>query len=202
MTIKELDNSLMGQYTVESMLEGSGKTFNQKCSENPDIAALQIQGSMWSLRTKGFLCSHYVSQVSPEGKFTLMMKAYMEKYRSNESNKKNTFIKDLYETTDLSILVQQISMLAMHAQLKDCENIYEIEEEIQSRSLNPESVSVAIALYTYFTILVNKSLDALSYNELFIKSYYSYYENWMARMLMFQMRGNSWKQSFKGVLLE
>ena len=46
------------------------------------------------------------------------------------------------------------------------------------------------------------SLDALSYNELFIKSWYCYYDNWRARILMFKMNGNNWKLQFKGVLLE
>lgn len=111
-------------------------------------------------------------------------------------------MKWLYESTDKQILAQQISMLAMHAQLKDCNDINHIKRDIELRSINPESVSVAIALYTYFTILVNNALDALAYNELFIKSWYSYYDNWMTRRLMFKLNGNNWKNSFKGVLLE
>ena len=162
----------------------------------------KVQGTTWCLRTKAFLCSHHVAHDSPEGKFSLMMKTYMEEYRSNETNKRNAAMKWLYESTDLEILVQQISMLAMHAQFKDCQDINNVEKKIEVRSLDPESVSVAIALYTYFTILINNSLDALSYNELFIKSWYSYYDNWMCRRLMFQMNGNSWKKNFKGVLLE
>ena len=68
---------------------------------------------------------------------------------------------------------------------------------IETSSINP----IAIALYIYFTILVNNSLDALSYNELFIKSYHDYYNYWMSRRLMLQMHGNSWKNDFNGVLL-
>ena len=79
--------------------------------------------------------------------------------------------------------------------------ISDVEKEIEIRSLDPESVSIAIALYIYFTILVNNSLDALSYNELFIKSYHDYYNYWMSRRLMLQMHGNSWKNDFNGVLL-
>ena len=201
MTTKELDKSLMGQYTIESMLDGSGTTFNQKCSEDPNIAAMQLQGPTWCLRTKGFLCSHYTSQNSPEGKFCLAMKVYMEKYKSNEANKQNKAMKGLYNLTEIDVLAKHISMLAMHAQFKDSKDINDVEKEIEIRSLDPESVSIAIALYIYFTILVNNSLDALSYNELFIKSYHDYYNYWMSRRLMLQMHGNSWKNDFNGVLL-
>lgn len=58
------------------------------------------------------------------------------------------------------------------------------------------------SLYVYYTILINDTLDPLSYNELFVKAWYCYYDNWMARKLMFSMNGNNWKLQFKGVLLD
>ena len=91
---------------------------------------------------------------------------------------------------------------AMHAQFKDVEDIDNVNREIASRSLNPDSVSVSIGLYTYYTLLENAYLYPESFNELFIKSWYLYYENWNLRRLMFELHGNDWKIQFEGVLLE
>ena len=68
-----------------------------------------------------------------------------------------------------------------------------------------------MGLYTYFTILVNDNLSADDFNELFVESWIKYYGNAQARIFMFRMRGNSWenerewgswKNDFKGVLLD
>ena len=68
--------------------------------------------------------------------------------------------------------------------------------------MNPENVSLAMGLFTYFTILVNDNLSADDFNELFVESWIKYYGNAQARIFMFRMRGNSWKNDFKGVLLD
>ena len=136
-----------------------------------------------------------------EGKFSLSMKLHMTMYKDKGLDKQSQMMKHLY-SKDISVLYQQISMLAMHAQFKDVDDIFNVDTEIERRSLDPESVSIGIGLYVYYTILINDNLDVLSYNELFIKSWYCYYNNWMSRRLMFRMSGNNWKLHFKGCLLE
>lgn len=201
MDTRELDAALMQQFTIESMFKPSCDAFKLKLNNDLMIAALQEQACDYCLKSKGFLCSHHVDANTVDGKFSLFMKLHMTMYKDNGLCKQNQVMKHLYNK-DISILYQQISLLAMHAQFKDADDIFNVDVEIERRSLDPESVSIGIALYVYYTILINDCLDALSYNELFIKSWYCYYDNWMARRLMFQMNGNNWKHQFKGCLLE
>ena len=201
MDTRELDAALMQQFTIESMLKPSCDAFKLQLSSDFNIAALQEQAYNYCLKSKTFLCSHNVDADTAEGRFSLFMKSHMMMYKDNGLCKQNPAMKYLYNT-DIGILYQQISMLAMHAQFKDAEDIFNVDTEIERRSLDPESVSIGIGLYVYYTILINDSLDTLSYNELFIKSWYCYYDNWMTRQLMFKMNGNNWKLQFKGCLLE
>ena len=97
--------------------------------------------------------------------------------------------------------MHQISILAKYAHYKDAADFNEIPQELRCKSLNPESVSLSIALYVVFTILVSANIKPEQYNELFVKAWFDYYENWMARELMIKMRGNATKQDFAGVLL-
>ena len=201
MNTTELDAALRQHFTIESMFKPSCDAFKLKLSNDLNIAALQEQAYDYCLKSKGFLCSHYVDSDTVEGRFSLFMKAHMTMYKDNGLCKQNQAMKHLYNK-DIGILIQQISMLTMHAQFKDVDDILNINTEIERRSLDPKSVSIGIGLYVYYTILINNSLDALSYNELFIKSWYCYYDNWRIRILMFKMSGNNWKLQFKGVLLE
>lgn len=201
MNTKELDEALMQLFSIESMLKPSCNKFKLQNNKDEHIAAMQEQASDYCFKSKGFLCSHYVDANSPEGKFSLFMKLHMTTYKDHLSCLDNQAMKYLYEK-DVNILYNQISMLVMHAQFKDVKDILNIDDETARRSLDPESVFIGISLYVYYTILINNSFDASSYNELFVKSWYCYYDNWEARLLMFKMNGNSWKQQFKGVLLD
>ena len=82
--------------------------------------------------------------------------------------------------------------------VKDIDNI--TRSELHS-ALNPESVALAIGLYTYLTIIVNKNYTANDFNKLFIESWVDYYNNVQARYVMLRMNGNNWKDEFKGALL-
>lgn len=201
MDTRELDAALMQQFTIESMFKPSCDAFKLKLNNDLNIAALQKQAYDYCLKSKGFLCSHHVDTNTVDGEFCLFMKFHMTMYKDNGLCKLNQAMKHLYDK-DIDILYQQISMLAMYAQFKDADDICHVDAEIKGRSLDPESVSVGIGLYVYYTILINGSLDALSYNELFIKSWYCYYDNWKTRLFMFQMNGNNWKLQFEGCLLD
>ena len=201
MTTEELDKALMMQFTVESMMQGAGKSFQPELSEDIEIASLQEQATDFCTKSKGFLCSHHVSMDSQDAIFAEAMKTHINKYRKNASNRNNQFMKWLYNS-DVDILCQQIGMLATHTQFKEVEDIHNVSREVSFHSFNPESVTVAISLYVYYTLLENTYTDALSYNELFVKSWYNYYEHLPARIVMFRMNGNNWKSQFKGVLME
>lgn len=201
MNTRELDAALMLQSIIESDLKPSCDAFKLELSDDFNIAALQEQAFDYCLKSKGFLCSHHVDADTVEGKFSLSIKLHMTMYKDKGLDKQSQMMKHLY-SKDISVLYQQISMLAMHAQFKDVDDIFNVDTEIERRSLDPESVSIGIGLYVYYTILINDNLDVLSYNELFIKSWYCYYNNWMSRRLMFRMSGNNWKLHFKGCLLE
>lgn len=92
-------------------------------------------------------------------------------------------------------------MLAKYAHYKDANDFNDIPEEMRRKSLDPENVCMNIGLYVLFTILVNSYLSIDQYNNLFTQTWFNYYENWMARELMFKMRGNATKHDFAGVLI-
>lgn len=68
--------------------------------------------------------------------------------------------------------------------------------------MEPENVCLAIGLYTYFTIVTNKNIAVDKFNQLFVETWLDYYEKIQPRWLMIKMRGNGWKDDFKGVLLD
>ena len=201
-TVKEIEQRLMAEFTIESMMGNQVDIQNMPSySEDLNLRMMQEQYAHWCVATKKLLLSDTVEPFSMQGRFASMMKSYMTDYANNGDNRYNQAMKYLYSETDKDILVQQISMLAKYSHYKDAEDFNGIPRELQSKSLDPESVSVSIALYVVFTILVNPNIQTSLYNELFIKVWFNYYENWMARELMFKMRGNATKQDFAGVLL-
>ena len=200
--MQEIEHMLMRDFTIESMM---GNTINvQKIpdySEDINLRMMQEQYAHWCVATKKLFMSDMVEPHSMQGRFSGMMKSYIVNYANDAGNRTNQAMKYLYDESNNEILVQQISMLAKYSHYKDVDDFHNIPQELQSKSLDPESVSVSIALYVIFTILVNSSVTVNQYNELFTLVWFNYYENWMARELMFKMRGNATKQDFAGVLL-
>lgn len=200
--MQEIEHMLMRDFTIESMM---GNTIDvQKMpdySEDINLRMMQEQYAHWCVATKKLFMSDMVEPQSMQGRFSNMMKSYIVNYANDAGNRTNQAMKYLYDESNNEILVQQISMLAKYSHYKDVDDFHNIPQELQSKSLDPESVSVSIALYVIFTILVNSSVTVNQYNELFTLVWFNYYENWMARELMFKMRGNATKQDFAGVLL-
>jgi hypothetical protein len=200
--MQEIEHMLMRDFTIESM---TGNTIDvQKMpvySEDFNLRMMQEQYAHWCVATKKLFMSDMVEPHSMQGRFSGMMKSYIVNYANDAGNRTNQAMKYLYDESNIGILVQQISMLAKYSHYKDADDFHNIPQELQSKSLDPENVSVSIALYVIFTILVNSSVTVNQYNELFIQVWFNYYENWMARELMFKMRGNATKQDFAGVLL-
>lgn len=200
--MKEIITRLMGEFTVESMMGCDIEIENMPANnEDFNFAMFQQQYSTWCIQSKRLLLVDQVEPLSPQGMFISYMKAHITKYIADKRNAENKTMSYLYTSNDIEILTQQISMLTRHALYKDVADINNVDEETRKNSLDPEHVSIPIAIYTLFTILANDSVDAKSFNELFIRSWFNYYDNWMARELMFQMNGEKWKNCFEGVLL-
>lgn len=204
-TIDELDDVLLEEYDFDSSFKDCYTAYvpaSDEVSDMPELAELQSQYAYWCLKSKRKLCSDSLPNETPDNYLILLIKDHINSYKANPVNQINPAMKWLYSSTDMVILSQQISMLVMHSQFKNQPDVSVMDEKAKLESLNPITVSMGIAIYTYYTILVNSSIGINSFNNLFIKSWYCYYKNWMARCLMIRMNGSNWKQQFKGVLLE
>ena len=195
---KQTDKKLASQFVVERMSNFEYMPYSD-FSDDFATSELQKQFSHFCLMAKSNLAMDAVGQ-SPA--FIAAFKRLIKDYISNQSNRENKAMKYLYELDDMELLIQQISMLALHANMKRVQNIANITHQEFHAAMNPEHVALALGLYTYFTIIVNDNVDADKFNELFAESWIKYYENVQARLFMFKMRGNTWKNDFKGVLLD
>ena len=201
-SMQEIERRLMSELAIETMMGNSIDVKNlPEYSADSNVQMMQEQYAHWCIASKKLLLADTVAPNSMEGRFASMMKQYMINYASEGLHKTNQAMKYLYNESDTSTLVQQISMLAKYAHYKDANDFNDIPEEMRRKSLDPESVCVSIGLYVLFTILVNSYLSTDQYNNLFTQSWFNYYENWMARELMFKMRGNATKHDFAGVLI-
>ena len=201
-SMQDIEHRLMAEFTIETMMGNSIDVKKMpEYSEDSNVQMMQEQYAHWCIASKKLLLADTVDSKSLEGRFASMMKTYMIGYAIDETHNSNQAMKYLYYEDDTGILVQQISMLAKYAHYKDAVDFNSIPEEMRRKSLDPGSVCVSIGLYVLFTILVNTNLAIDQYNELFTQSWFNYYENWMVRELMFQMRGNATKQDFAGVLI-
>lgn len=201
-TMQEIERRLMAEFTTETLMGNDVDISNMpNYSDDINTCMLQEQYSHWCVTTKKLLLSDTVEPYSTQGRFASLMKTSMKSYAKNRENRCNQAMKYLYDESDIQILVQQISMLAKYTHYKDAPDFDQIPREMRSKSLDPEYVSISIALYVVFTILVNPNIRIDQYNELFIKVWFDYYENWIVRDLMLKMRGNAAKQDFAGVLI-
>lgn len=201
-SMQEIERRLMAEFTVEVMMGNSIDVQELPgYSDDFNVQMMQDQYAHWCIASKKLLLADTVEPNSLEGRFASMMKRYMIGYASDKTHESNQAMKYLYNESDTSTLVQQISMLAKYAHYKDANDFNDIPEEMRRKSLDPESVCVSIGLYVLFTILVNSYLSIDQYNNLFTQTWFNYYENWMARELMFKMRGNATKHDFAGVLI-
>ena len=115
------------------------------------LTIMVIQSGTWCLQSKKFLISDAVSPLS---------KHY------------------LYDSDNIDVLCQQISMLARHSIYKDVEDINTVPDETRKNSLDPETVSLYISIYTLFTLIANDNINDDMYNTLFINAWFNYYKYW------------------------
>ena len=197
--IEQLDAKLAGQFVVESMSSDLGYKPRSKFSDEFSVSAFQEQYSHYCLMAKSNLVNDSMGMPNP---LMAALKNHIKSYLSNPDNKSNQAMKYLYDLEDKDWLIQQLGMLTLHANMKHVQDIDQISNQEFHNALNPENVSLGLGLYVYFTLLANPKMGDKDFNELFVETWIEYFENVQARMIMFRMRGNSWKNDFAGVLLD
>ena len=200
--VRKIIERLIGEYTIESMSGDDVSIANMpETDDDLNVALMQRQFGTWCLQSKKFLISDAVSPLSKQGMVASYIKGKMSNYIKDTKNRDITAMYYLYDSDNIDVLCQQISMLARHAIYKDVEDINNVPDETRKNSLNPENVSLYISIYTLFTLIANDNINDDMYNMLFINAWFNYYKCWTSREALLQMRGNSWKDDFKNVLM-
>lgn len=200
--VRKIIERLIGEYTIESMSGEDVSIANMpETDEDQNVALMQRQSGTWCLQSKKFLISDAVSPLSKQGMVASYIKGKMSNYIKDTKNRDITAMHYLYDSDNIDVLCQQISMLARHAIYKDVEDINNVPDETRKNSLNPENVSLYISIYTLFTLIANEKMNDDMYNTLFINAWFNYYKYWTSREALLQMRGNSWKDDFNNVLM-
>jgi len=195
---KQIDLKLASQFTLESLSDDLGY-IPSGFSDDFYVSELQKQYKHYCLMAKSNLVMDVVGQAHP---FMIALKNHVKSYIADTKNSSNNAMKYLYESAEISTLVQQIGMLSLHANMKHIKDVANITREEFHMAMEPENVCLAIGLYTYYTILTNKNITVDKFNQLFVETWLDYYEKIQVRWLMIKMRGNSWKDDFKDVLLD
>ena len=200
--VRKIIERLIGEYTIESMSGEDVSIANMpETDDDLNVALMQRQSGTWCLQSKKFLISDAVSPLSKQGMVASYIKGKMSNYIKDTKNRDVTAMHYLYDSDSIDVLCQQISMLARHAIYKDVEDINNVPDETRKNSLNPETVSLYISIYTLFTLIANDNIKDDMYNTLFINACFNYYKYLTSREALLQMRGNSWKDDFKNVLM-
>lgn len=200
--VRKIIERLIGEYTIESMSGEDVSIANMpETDDDLNVALMQRQFGTWCLQSKKFLISDAVSPLSKQGMVASYIKGKMSNYIKDTKNRDITAMHYLYDSDNIDVLCQQISMLARHAIYKDVEDINNVPDETRKNSLNPENVSLYISIYTLFTLIANEKMNDDMYNTLFINAWFNYYKYWTSREALMQMRGNSWKDDFNNVLM-
>lgn len=200
--VRKIIERLIGEYTIESMSGEDVSIANMpETDEDQNVALMQRQSGTWCLQSKKFLISDAVSPLSKQGMVASYIKGKVSNYIKDTKNRDITAMHYLYDSDNIDVLCQQISMLARHAIYKDVEDINNVPDETRKNSLNPENVSLYISIYTLFTLIANEKMNDDMYNTLFINAWFNYYKYWTSREALLQMRGNSWKDDFYNVLM-
>ena len=198
---KELDIELAGQFIVESMTSGIDYKPITSFSNTEIERSLQQQYNRYCLMAKSNIVIDSINPQHDKPTFLTMFKDYLLNYISDPKNKEHAGMKHFYHLTEDDLIIHQISMFSYMANMKNVVDIHQVTNEELHNAFNPESASLAIGLYTYFTIIVNRKYSKEDFNKLFVESWIDYYNNFKARYLMLKMNGNNWKKQFKGALL-
>lgn len=203
-TIEELDRALMGQYTIDSMI-GCRPVPGLKLGDISSFPHYQEQAVKWCHNSKPLFLTKELKGMPGVSSIQLaFMESIKEKiadYKDNPQIRKDPTMKWFYECGDTELVITQILMLAHCAIYRDVKNVRNATREEEMASLEPESVSIMIAIYVYFTIIVNPHYSSEDYDTLFQHCWYEYYEKWMARNFMISMAGDNWRSGLENALI-
>lgn len=194
-----IERHLMSELMIESTFQGIDYTTDTKPSEIESVAMMQEQYELFCLQAKSSLVADRGDEIANTSIIT-MVKNDIKDYINKNKYKNNEAMLVLSHSSDIDVVIQQISMLVFYWFYKNVKNTHAIPPEIQKLSISPNNVSSSIGLGIYFTLLVNDGFCAGDFNELFVESWYDYYNNWMSRQLMLKMRGDDWLNDFDGAL--
>ncbi len=197
---KSYDIDLSGQFVVESMTGEVDYSPKGIFSDIEKESIVQEQYSHFCLMAKSNLVMDSMggSLMNPMMK---MFKDYLLAYISNPKNREHDGMKHFYDLNDDDLIIHQISMFSFMANMKNVEDIHNVTVKDLQNAFNPESVALALGMYTYFSIMVNKNYEPKDFNKLFVEGWVDYYNNFKVRYIMLKMNGNNWKDEFKGALL-
>ena len=177
--VRKIIERLIGEYTIESMSGEDVSIANMpETDDDLNVALMQRQFGTWCLQSKKFLISDAVSPLSKQGMVASYIKGKVSNYIKDTKNRDITAMHYLYDSDNIDVLCQQISMLARHAIYKDVEDINNVPDETRKNSLDPETVSLYISIYTLFTLIANDNINDDMYNTLFINAWFNYYKYW------------------------
>ena len=198
--VQELDIKLASSFVAESMC---GVDYTPQSSLSTDIAisSLQREYSHYCLKAKSNMVMDRIDK-SMAHPVIMMLKVHLISYFANPENKKHSVMKWLYESDVKRYILQQICMLSLRGILKNAKDISHLSSDEIKTAIDPDNVTLFIGFYTYFTILANPHFSYDDFNELFIESWYKYYNEFNERIFMVGLSPRSWNEDFKGVLLD
>lgn len=203
--LKQLDESLMAQFTVSSMMGQSEGTKGLQLDENFSVAAFQQQSYDYCKRSKTLFATDVLKGMPGVSNIQIeVMNYYKSRIReilSDPGSRNNVCLKCFYEATDTDLLCMQIAHLTQAGTLKDIADMSSADKSITRTSLDPETVSIGIAIHVYFAILASPIYTDDDYDLLFETAWYKYYSGWMVYRIMLSMRGSSWRSDFRGTIM-
>lgn len=199
-TFSDIEKELAAQFVVESMMNDLNYEPRSAATDDVNMSNFQIQYKESCLKAKSLLAMGIADKSHPYAFISKGIIQNIIEYIKIDSNRYNQAMKYLYDFNDENIIFQQISMLTFFSCFKNLEDVNNVPRDIFGYAMNPDTVGLEMATYVLFTIMANPNYKTSDFNKLFVESWYNYYENFSARFIMLRMRGNSWKDDFKGTL--
>ena len=200
MAREELDINLKSLMMLESIAGVEHlKDYLRKqiiSSEDPTTTHFKEKAIEGCIKAKQIILAYQVPNAGFIRQLSIVMGDKVDKFLKMNYNGIPS-IKGLLDSK-MSIVMQQISMLSFVSLIKDINDINDSEKVFTTAFSNIDGICASMGYYVYLTALINTRFQD-KFNELFISSWCDYFENLQARIIMFQMAGNSWKSQFEGI---
>ena len=128
------------------------------------------------------------------------MKKEMLDYASRRVNEDKTPMSYLYDEFQLPVVAEMLSYIAEVSLLQNFKEI-DWEDKAQIEAVEDfDSIRMAIALLSYFVVLVNENFTEDDFVHLFADSLTYYQDTCRERMGQLHEDGEGWKNAFSGCL--